>query len=63
MVVLVLGLKLLINHIGIDDEDTLGSSVGSFGGINYVKKPVGSFLENIFNKSPGAEVGGSGRGP
>ena len=37
MVVLVLGLKLLINHIGIDDEDTMGSSVGSFGGMTYVK--------------------------
>ena len=52
-----------MNNIGIDEEDKLGFSVGSFCGINYVKKPVGSLLENIFNKSPGAEVGGSGRGP
>ena len=30
MVVLVLGLEVIINHIGIDEEDTMGSSVGSF---------------------------------
>ena len=29
-VVLVIGLELLINHIDIDEEYTLGSSVGSF---------------------------------
>ena len=38
MVVLVLGLEVLINHIGIDDEDTLGSSVVSFDGMTYGKK-------------------------
>ena len=30
MVVLVLGFEVIINHIGIDEEDTMGSSVGSF---------------------------------
>ena len=45
MVVLVLNLEVIMNNIGIDEEDNLGSSVGSFGGINYVKKPVGSLLE------------------
>ena len=30
VVVLVLGLEVIINHIGIDEEDTMGSSVGSF---------------------------------
>ena len=63
MVLLVLKLQVLMNNIGIDEEYNLGSSVGSFGGINYVKIPVGSLQENIFNKSPGAEVGGSGQGP
>ena len=63
MVVLVLNLEVIMNNIGIGEEDNLVSSVGSFGGINYVKKPVGSLLEDIFNKISGAEVGGSGQGP
>ena len=29
----VMGLEVLMNHIGIDDKDTLSSSVGSFDGI------------------------------
>ena len=37
MVVLVLGLELIMKHIRIDDEDTLGSSVGSSYGITYEK--------------------------
>ena len=37
IVVLVLGLEVLMNHIGIDYEDTLGSSVGSSDGITYEK--------------------------
>ena len=37
MVVLVLGLEVLMNHIGIYDEDTMGSSVGSFDGMTYEK--------------------------
>ena len=45
MVVLVLNLEVIMNNIGIGEEDNLVSSVGSFGGINYVKKPVGSLLE------------------
>ena len=42
MVVLVLGLEVPMNHIGINDEDTMGSSVGSFDGMTYEKKHVGS---------------------
>ena len=38
MVVLVLGLEVLMNHIGLDGEDMLGSSVGSFDGMTYEKK-------------------------
>ena len=38
MVVKVMGLEVLMNHIGLDDEDTLGSSVGSFDGMTYEKK-------------------------
>ena len=37
MVVLLLGLEVLMNHIGIDEEDTFVSSVGSFNGITYGK--------------------------
>ena len=37
MVVLVLVLEVLINHIGLNDEDILGSYVGSFDGTNYEK--------------------------
>ena len=37
MVVLILGLELIMNHIGLDEEDMLVSSVGSFDGITYGK--------------------------
>ena len=37
MVVLVLRLEVLTNHIGLDDEDPLVSSIGSFDGMNYGK--------------------------
>ena len=37
MMVLVLGLEVIMNHIGINDEDTLVSSVGSFCGKTYEK--------------------------
>ena len=40
MAVLVLGLEVIINHIGIDEEDTMGSSVGSFDGTTNGKIPV-----------------------
>ena len=54
---------MLINYIGLDEEYTLGSSIGSFYGITYEKKTVGSLLVNLLNKRPDEEVGGSGRGP
>ena len=37
MVVLVMGLDMLMNHIGLDEEDTMGSSVGSSYGITCEK--------------------------
>ena len=37
MVVMVLGLEVLMNNIGLDDEDMLSSSVGSFDGTTYEK--------------------------
>ena len=40
MVVLVLGVGVLMNHIVIDEEDTLGSSVRSSDGITYGGKPI-----------------------
>ena len=52
-----------MNHIGIDDEDTLGYSVGSFNGTTYGKKPVGSLLENILERRTDAEMVGSGCSP
>ena len=59
VVALVLWLVGVINHIGFDEEDTLGSSVGYFDGITYEKSLVGSLLENILNKRPdGGGVGG-----
>ena len=58
MVVLVMGLDILMNHIGLDEEDTMGSSVGSSYGITCEKKPVGSLLENVLSKRPDTEVGG-----
>ena len=44
MVVVVLGLEALMKHIRIDEEDTLGSYVGSSDGITYGNKPVGLLL-------------------
>ena len=38
MVVMVLGLEVLMSHIDIEKEDTLGYYVGSFDGITYEKK-------------------------
>ena len=40
MVMMVLKLEVLMNYIRLDDEDTLGSSVESFDGMTYKKKPV-----------------------
>ena len=37
IVVLVLELEVLMNQSGINEEDTLGSSVGSSDGITYGK--------------------------
>ena len=47
---------------GIDNEYTLGYSIGYYDGMNY-GTPVGSLLENLLNKRPDAEMGGSGRCP
>ena len=58
-VVMVLVLEVIMNHIGLDEEDMLGSSVGSSDGINYEKKSVGLLLENLLNYSLDEEVGGS----
>ena len=63
MMVLVLGLEFIMNHIGIADEYTMGSSVGSFGGTTHGKIPVGSLPENIFKKRTDLDMVGSGCGP
>ena len=63
MVVLVLGLEVIINHIGIDEEDKMGSSVGSFDGTTNGKIPVGSLPENILERRTDSDMVGSGCGP
>ena len=61
MVVVLLVLELIMNHIDIDEEYKMGSSIVSFDSFND-ESPVGSLLENILNKIPDKEVGRSGRG-
>ena len=63
MAVLILGLELIINHIGIYEEDTMGSSVGSFDGTTNGKIPVGSLPENILKKKTDLDMVGSRCGP
>ena len=63
MVVLVLGLEFLINHIGINEKYTMGSSVGSFDGTTHGKIPAGLFPENILKKRTDSNMVGSGCGP
>ena len=58
VLVLVLGLEVLMNHIGLYDEDNMCSSIGSFDGMTY-KKHVGSLPENIVNKRLDANMVGS----
>ena len=47
----------LINHLGIDYEDTLVTYVGSLDGIIYGKIPVGSLVETPLTKRQDAEMG------
>ena len=54
---------MTINHIGIDEEDTVGSSVDSFDGTTHGKIPVGSLPENILKKRTDSDMVGSGCGP
>ena len=63
MAVLVLGLGVIINHIGIDEEDMMGSSVGSFDDTTHGKIPVGSLPEYILKKRTDSDMMGSGCGP
>ena len=44
MVLFDMGLEVIMNHIRLDEEYTMGSSVGSSNGITYRVKPVGKFL-------------------
>ena len=57
MVLLVVGLEVIMNHIGLDEEDTIGSSVGSSDDITY-EKTCGFIAGNLLSKRPDAEVGG-----
>ena len=48
MVVVVLVLKVLTNYVGIDEEDTMGSSVRSLDSVTYEKNCLfinGKYLE------------------
>ena len=48
MVVLVMGLKFRMNYIRLDDEDTLGFSVGSFLWYDLLTKKLVVSLQEIF---------------
>ena len=63
MVVMVLGLEVLTNHIGIDYEGTMGSSIGSFDGMTYGGGTCGFIARKSLQKNPDAEMVGSGCGP
>ena len=52
MVVLVLGLEVLTNQIGLHDEDTLGSPVDSFDSMIY-KKNCGFIARKYFEEKDG----------
>ena len=41
----------IMNHLGINYEDTMGTYFGSLDVISYVKIPVGSLVETTLNKS------------
>ena len=58
MVMLVLKLEVLMNHIGLDDEDTLGSSVESFDGMTYKKKTCEFIDIKYFEEKVGCGEGG-----
>ena len=54
--VLIFRLEVLMNHIGLNEEDTQGYYVGSFDGMTYGEKNLVSFLDNILKKSMDAEM-------
>ena len=56
MAVVVLGLEVLIKPIGIDEEYNMGSSVGSFDGINY-GKTCGLIYGESFEYKSGCRCG------
>ena len=57
MVVLVLELEVIMNHIGINDKDMMGSSVGSFDGMTY-EKTCGIIYRKSFGDKDGCRDGG-----
>ena len=57
ILVLVLGLEVLMNHIGIYDEGNLGSSVGSFYCMTY-EKTYGFIAIKYFEEKDGCGNGG-----
>ena len=62
MVLLVLGLEVIMNQIGIDDEGILGYYAGSFDSMTYEKK-LWVIFQNVLRKKADAEMVGSGCGP
>ena len=58
IVVLDLGLKVLMNHIGIDDEDTLGSSIWSFDDTTH-GKTSGSIARKFLEEKDRCGDGGT----
>ena len=55
---MVLMLEVLMNHIGSDDEDMLGSNGGSFDGMTY-GKTCGLIYIKYFEEKDGYGDGGS----
>ena len=45
-----------MNHLGLDQEYTLGTYVGSLDGITYGKRPVGSLVETPLTKRQDVEI-------
>ena len=47
----------LMNHLGFDYEDTMGTYVGSLDGITYGKRSVGLLIATALTKRKDVEMG------
>ena len=58
MVVLVLVLEVLMNHIMINDEDSMGYFIRSFDGMTYGEKKHSVHFQKVSEEKGGCGVGG-----